>query len=367
MRTKYIITATALAIFVLAAFTSSALPLADIELPAGFKIEVYADDLPDARALALGEQGTVFVSTRKQGAIYALRDSDGNQKADKKYVIAENLNTPNGIAYHDGDLYVATREQILRFAAIEEHLQRPPQPEVIAAGFPSDRAHGWRYLAIGPDAKLYVSIGAPCNICDRKGYANIVRLGLDGSGQEVFAHGVRNSIGMAWHPQTQELWFTDNGRDMLGDDLPPDELNHAPKAGMHFGYPYCHGKNIKDPEYGKGHDCARYTPPAQELGPHVASLGLRFYTGDMFPPEYRNDIFIAEHGSWNRSQKIGYRVTRVKLDQQGKPMLYEPFAQGWLQDEAAWGRPVDVLVMPDGALLVSDDHANAVYRISYRK
>lgn len=365
MRIKYLITTTVLALLALVAINSSALPLREIELPDGFQIDIYADDLPDARSLTLGDRGTVFVSTRKEGVIYALQDSNGDQQADKKHIIAEDLNTPNGIAFHNGDLYVATREQILRYDNIEDQLSQPPQPKIIADGFPSDASHGWRYLAIGPDEKLYVSIGAPCNICARKGYANIVRLELDGSKREVFAHGVRNSIGMTWHPQTHELWFTDNGRDMLGDDLPPDELNHAPKAGMHFGYPYCHGANIADPEYGQGQDCSRYTPPAQELGPHVASLGLRFYTGKQFPPEYQNDIFIAEHGSWNRSEKIGYRITRVKLDGQGQPTLYEPFVSGWLQDEAAWGRPVDILVMPDGALLVSDDYANVVYRIAY--
>ncbi|NLO78950.1 MAG: sorbosone dehydrogenase family protein [Xanthomonadaceae bacterium] len=345
----------------------SDLPLDAIKLPPSFRIDIYADDVPDARSLALGDQGTLFVSTRRQGVIYALRDRDGDQRAEAKYVIASDLNTPNGIAFHDGKLYVATRQRLLRYDDIENRLQQPPQPVVVADGFPSDPAHGWRYLAIGPDRKLYVSVGAPCNICDRAGYAHIVRLNLDGSGREIYAHGVRNSVGMTWHPQTGELWFTDNGRDWLGDDLPPDELNRAPRARLHFGYPYCHGKGIPDPEFGAGRDCARYTPPAQELGPHVAALGLRFYTGTMFPPQYRNNIFIAEHGSWNRSEKIGYRVTRIVLDQQGRPSAYEPFAEGWLQNDKVWGRPVDVLVMPDGALLVSDDHAGVVYRISYQE
>lgn len=367
MRSKHLVIGTFITVLALAACRSSALPLGDIVLPDGFHIDVYATGLADARSLALGDQGTVFVSTRQHGSIYALRGDNSQQRASKKYVIAKDLNTPNGITFHKGDLYVATREQILRFTGIENRLANPPKAEVIATGFPSDRSHGWRYLGIGPDDMLYVSIGAPCNICDRQGYANIVRLKLDGSGHEVFAQGVRNSVGFAWQPQTGELWFTDNGRDMLGDDLPPDELNHAPKAGLHFGYPYCHGNGIPDPEFGSGHDCGRYTPPAQALGAHVAALGMRFYTGDMFPQQYRGDIFIAEHGSWNRSEKVGYRITRVKLDEQNKATLYEPFATGWLQGRQAWGRPVDLLVMPDGALLVSDDYAGALYRISYRK
>jgi len=365
MRMKQLLATAALIFFILPACNSENLPLELIELPPGFSIELYADNLPDARSLALGANETVFVSTRNQGRIYALR-KDGD-KTPKSYLIAKDLNTPNGIAFHQGDLYVATREQILRYPDIERHLRKPPQPEVIADGFPSDAAHGWRYLAIGPDDKLYVSIGAPCNICDRQGYANIIRLNLDGSKREVFAHGVRNSIGFDWQPQTGEFWFTDNGRDMLGDDLPPDELNHAPKSGMHFGYPYCHGRDIQDPEYGAGHDCSQYTPPAQELGPHVAALGMRFYTGNQFPDSYKDSILIAEHGSWNRSEKIGYRITRVLLNERNEAIDYQPFASGWLQGDKAWGRPVDLLVMPDGSLLVSDDAAGVIYQIRYRE
>lgn len=365
MPIKKTLAMTALAFLTLTACKSEELPLEKISLPEGFVIDLYADDLPDARSLALGANGTVFVSTRTRGSVYALSKTDGQSV--KRHTIAEELKMPNGIAYHKGDLYIATREQILRYRNIEEHLRTPPKPEVIADGFPSDNSHGWRYLAIGPDDKLYISIGAPCNICDRKGYANITRLNLDGSDREVFAKGVRNSIGFDWHPQSRELWFTDNGRDMMGDDLPPDELNHAPRIGMHFGYPYCHGSDVKDPEYGSGHDCSNYTPPAQELGPHVASLGMRFYTGNQFPAEYRNDIFIAEHGSWNRSKKIGYRITRVQLSKDNEAVDYQAFASGWLQGENAWGRPVDLLNMPDGSLLVSDDAAGAIYRISYQE
>ena len=210
-------------------------------------------------------------------------------------------------------------------------------------------------------------MGAPCNICepDAQRYANILRMNADGSGMETFARGVRNTVGFDWQPQTRELWFTDNGRDMLGDDVPPDELNHAPRAGMHFGYPYCHGGKYADPEFGAKRRCEEFTAPAQNLGPHVAALGMRFYTGTMFPAQYRNQVFIAEHGSWNRSSKIGYRISLVRL-QDGKAVAYEPFASGWLQGESAWGRPVDVLVLPDGSLLIADDVAGAIYRIVYR-
>lgn len=344
----------------------NALSMETLTLPDGFRVEVYADDVPEARSLALGDEGTVFVSTRKRGALYALRDTDGDQRADKTYILAKELNTPNGIAFHDGDLYVATRQEILRYPNIESSLRKPPKPDVVADGFPPDSHHGWRDLGVGPDKKLYVSIGAPCNICDREGFANIVRLNLDGSGREVYAHGIRNSVGLTWHPRTGDLWFTDNGRDMLGDDLPPDELNRAPEAGMHFGYPYCHGVDIEEPELQGGEDCSHYTPPAQPLGPHVAALGLTFYTGAMFPAEYQGDIFIAEHGSWNRSSKIGYRISRVKLNERSEPISYQPFITGWLQGEQAWGRPVDVLQMPDGALLISDDYSDTIYRVSYR-
>lgn len=365
MRTQLILTMAILSLFMLPACHGQELPLDTVELPPGFEIELYADDLPDARSLALGDDNTVFVSTRTRGSIYALREN--GQKPPKQYIIAKDLNTPNGIAFHKGDLYVATREEILRYPDIEQQLKSPPEPDIVADGFPKDDAHGWRYLAVGPDEKLYVSLGAPCNICDRSGYANILRLNLDGSELEVFAHGVRNSIGFDWQPQTNELWFTDNGRDMLGDDLPPDELNHAPEIGMHFGYPYCHGDDVKDPDYGAGHDCNRYVSPAQALGPHVAALGMRFYTGDQFPQQYHGNIFIAEHGSWNRSKKIGYRVTKVELNEKNEAVSYQPFATGWLQGEQAWGRPVDLLILPDGSMLVSDDAAGAIYRISYRE
>lgn len=335
-----------------------------IRLPPGFTINIFADQLPNARVMVLGDRGTLFVSTRERGVIYALRDSDGDGRAESRWTIARDLKMPNGIAFRNGALYVAAVERILRYDHIEDRLEEPPKPVLITDDLPDDGAHGWRYIAFGPDNKLYVAVGAPCNICDKKGYAEIRRLNADGSGMETFARGVRNTVGFTWNPQDQTFWFTENGRDWLGDDQPPDELNHAPQAGLHFGYPYCHGDDLLDPEFGKDKHCADYTRPVQKLGPHVAALGLAFYTGVQFPERYRGQIFIAEHGSWNRSAKIGYRVSLVTL-RDGKAVSYEPFAEGWLDGEKVLGRPAYVLVMPDGSLLVSDDRSDVIYRIRY--
>ena len=319
--------------------------------------------MPNARSLALGERGTLFVSTRKAREVYAVvENEDGSTRTIE---LLSDMRWPNGIAIHDGDLYVAEIDRVYRFPDIEDHLDKAPEPELLDIDLPSDKSHGWRYIGFGPDGKLYIAVGAPCNICDRQGYARIIRANPDGSGQETFASGVRNSVGFTWHPETGDLWFTDNGRDMLGDDLPPDELNRAPRQGLHFGYPYCHGGDIPDPQFGKGRDCDNYTLPVQRLGPHVAGLGVKFYTGDMFPEEYRNQVFIAEHGSWNRSRKIGYRVTLVRLDG-NRAVSYEPFAHGWLQNEQVSGRPVDLIVKRDGSLLVSDDFAGKIYRITWQ-
>ena len=297
--------------------------------------------------------------------MYALRDEDGDHKAERIIILASGLNRPNGVAFKDGDLYVAEISRILRYRNIEAHLDNPPQPEVVNDTFPTDRAHGWKFIRFGPDSLLYVPVGAPCNICASPDpYASIGRLDPSTGDFEVVSRGVRNSVGFDWHPETGEMWFTENGRDWMGDDLPPDELNRVTADGQHFGYPYCHGTDIADPAFGAQRGCGEFVPPVQELGPHVAALGMRFYTGNMFPTEYRNQIFIAEHGSWNRTRKIGYRLTLVRLAADGA-VSYEPFAEGWLQGESNWGRPVDVLVMPDGSLLVSDDQAGLIYRISY--
>ncbi len=338
-----------------------------IKLPPGFKISVYSDAVPGARSMTMGPNGTLFVGSRDAGAVYALVDAGDGTRAAEVLTLAKNLNEPNGVAVKDGALYVMEISRLLRFDGIEKRLRNPPAAAVVTDAFPKDRHHGWKFIAFGPDGLLYVPVGAPCNICRRSDpYASITRLRADGSGFEIVARGVRNTVGFDWHPNTKELWFTDNGRDWLGDDSPPDELNRAPLRGLHFGFPHCHGGDVPDPEFGKEFPCRDFVPPALKLGPHVAALGMRFYKGDMFPAEYKGQIFIAEHGSWNRKKKVGYRVALVRL-KDGKPVSEEAFAQGWLQGEKAWGRPVDVLVRPDGSLLVSDDQAGAIYRISFGK
>lgn len=348
-------------VFVIACFSFGACwAIEDIELPAGFEIEEYAS-VRNARSLALGDEGTVFVSTRSGRSVYAVvEDGEGTQTIE----LLSGLNSPNGIAFFEGDLYVAEIERVTRYVDIESRLNEVPEAEVLDIELPSKKHHGWRYIGFGPDAKLYISIGMPCNICEEAGFGQIIRMNADGSEREVYAEGVRNSVGFAWHPDTGHLWFTDNGRDMLGDDLPPDELNYASVPGQHFGYPYCHAGDIVDPKLGQDTDCSDYRSPAQKLGPHVAPLGMKFYTGEMFPSRYRGQIFIAEHGSWNRSKKSGYRVTLVRLEN-GVPVSYEPFATGWLENESVSGRPVDLLVLSDGSVLISDDHAGKLYRISY--
>lgn len=338
-----------------------------IQLPPGFKINLFAE-VPDARSMCWGEKGTLFVGTRS-GNVYAVIDSDKSGAADKVYTIASHLHSPNGVAFKNGSLYVAEINRILRFDNIENQLSGPPAYTVVYDKFPTEGWHGWKFIAFGPDGKLYVPVGAPCNVCEPKDsiFASITRMNADGTGFEMYAKGIRNTVGFTWHPQTKKLWFTDNGRDNLGDDIPSDELNVAQKKGMHFGFPYCHEGDIPDPQFGKGKNCADYTPPVLKLGAHVASLGLRFYTGNMFPPQYKNLLFIAEHGSWNRTKKVGYRVMMVKLEN-NKAVEYLPFAAGWLDNnENVSGRPVDVEIAPDGALLVSDDQRGAIYRISYQK
>ncbi len=339
-----------------------------IKLPSGFQIALFADNIPNARSMVLSPNGVLFVGSRIEDKVYAVIDLNGNNHADDIRVIADNLNMPNGVAFRDGALYVAEVNRILRFDGIEDRLKSPPAPVVVNRSFPNASHHGWKYIAFGPDDRLYIPVGAPCNVCeeDDSRFATIMRMRPDGRDLEIFVRGVRNSVGFDWHPQTKELWFTNNGRDWMGDDLPPDTLHRAFKKGLNFGFPYCHGGDIPDPEFGVKRQCDEFAPPALKLGPHVASLGMKFYAGSMFPLEYKHNIFIAEHGSWNRSKPIGYRITRVILNG-NRPIRYETFAEGWLQGKKAWGRPVDVLVMPDGALLVSDDRAGAIYRVSYNK
>ncbi|WP_445664463.1 PQQ-dependent sugar dehydrogenase [Fodinibius sp. AD559] len=344
--------------------------LSKLQLPDGFKAEIFADSVPNARQLAMGDNGIIYAGSREAGNVYAIVDKNEDYKADRVHTIAEDMNMPSGIAYRNGSLYIAAVSTIYRYDSIDENLQNPSDPVIVTDEYPADGHHGWKFIAFGPDNKLYVPVGAPCNICnpDDKIFASITRINPNGTGREIIAEGVRNSVGFDWHPQTDNLWFTDNGRDWLGDNRPPDELNHLSEIGQHFGYPYKHGHDIWDPKFGdKGRTMNReFTDPAQALGPHVAPLGMIFYTGDMFPETYHNQILIAEHGSWNRTEKIGYRITKVTL-KDGETTSYEPFIEGWLQDnESVWGRPVDLLQLPDGSVLISDDHSGVIYRISYQ-
>ncbi len=339
------------------------LPTAQLKLPKGFKVEVYASGIANARSLRLGDKGTVFVSNRVLDKIYAVFDRNGKRETK---VIASGMDRPNGIAFHDGTLYIAEGTRISKLEKIEDNLDNPPQPVVIYDDLPNHQSHGWKFMAIGPDNKLYFNVGAPCNICvPPVENAQIRRINLDGSGAEVVARGVRQSVGFDWHPVTKELYFTDNGRDWLSEDLPEDELNRVTKIGQHFGFPYCHQGNFTDREVGWGRSCDEFVKPVALLGPHSAALGMRFYTGRMFPAAYRNAIFIARHGSWNRTKKIGGDVVVAKLNKNGSVKSVEPFLTGFLQNNEYSGRPVDVQLMKDGSLLVSDDYAGAVYRVTY--
>ncbi|TWG79304.1 glucose/arabinose dehydrogenase [Cupriavidus gilardii J11] len=349
----------------LPASASAADPLEGIRLPPGFRIERLTDDVPEARGMTFSPAGTLYVGSRGAGNVYAVSAPLSGKPV--VHTVAKGLTLPLGVAWRDGALYTSSVSRILRLDDIEARLASPPRPTVVYDKFPSETHHGGRFIAFGPDGYLYVPIGAPCNVCarDESRYANIMKMKPDGSDLQVVARGVRNTVGFDWHPVTGDLWFTDNGRDWLGDDQPPDELNRAPRAGLHYGFPYCHAGNLSDPEFGRGRPCSGFTAPVARLGPHVAALGMRFYTGKQFPAEYRNNIFIAEHGSWNRSERIGYRITRVVLDDDGRAVKQEVFAEGWLRDGSPWGRPADVEVAPDGSLLVSDDLAGAIYRIRY--
>lgn len=347
---------------------SARLPLDKIKLPQGFSISIYAE-VENAREMVMSPAGIIYVGNKERDKVYALKDVNGDHIADKKWVIASGLNNPNGVAFKNGALYVAEINKVTKFADIEKNLANPGKGTVIYDKFPTDWPHGWKHIAFGPDGKLYVPVGAPFNIGEPKeAYASLFRMNDDGTGVEKFAKGIRNTVGFTWRPGTSELWFTDNGRDMLGDDIPSDELNTATKPGMNFGYPYFHAGDIKDPQFGGTHTADEFTPPSIKLGAHVASLGLKFYTGSMFPSAYKNNIFIAEHGSWNRSKKSGYRVSMVKTTN-GKAVSYEPFVTGWLDEttQVPWGRPVDVLMLPDGSMLVSDDTAGVIYRITYKR
>lgn len=344
------------------------LPLDKIQLPEGFKIDIYASNVVNARGMTQSPSGTIFVGSRGEGAVYALKDLDGDFHADTMFVIDEDLKLPVGVAFHKGDLYVAAVSQILKYEKVEERLGTENKPVVVYDKFPTETHHGWKYIAFGPDDKLYVPVGAPCNICESEDpiFNTIARINPDGTGLEIIADGVRNSVGFDWDPKTGDLWFTDNGRDMLGNDIPSCELNHLAKEGQHFGFPYCHQGDIADPEFGEKRSCDEFEKPFQNLGPHVAPLGMEFYEGANFPEEYDNRILIAEHGSWNRDEPLGYRISMVAKDADGNSTGYNMFAEGWLQDGKAWGRPVDIEILKDGSILVSDDFADVIYRIYYK-
>lgn len=357
----------------LAACGASGKEVPQLVVPAGFSIAVWADDVPDARSLALGEKGTVFVGSRGAGTVRALADRDGDGKAEERHVVAEDLDAPNGVAVLDGALFVGEPGRILRYDDIEARLARPPGPKTVREGLPDGGGHRFRYLGFGPDRKLYVGLGVACNVCEVEHFvadgraletASITRMDPDGGNWEPVATGVRNTVGFTWHPKTGELWFTDNGRDNLGDDRPSCELNRLDRPVKSFGFPWCHQGDIPDPQFGAGHSCGEAVPPVARLGPHVAPLGVRFYTGTQFPEAWRGAAIVAEHGSWNRSKKVGYRVVAVHVDGPGNP-AQEVLIGGWLKDEKVSGRPVDVLQMPDGSLLISDDAGGRIWRLAY--
>ena len=339
------------------------LPVAQLTVPKGFHIEVFASGIPDARSLRVGDKGTVFVGNRVHDKVWAIYDKDGRRT---QKPIATALYRPNGLAFHEGTLYIAELAKISKIARVEDNLDEPPAPTPVYDDLPNDEANGWKYIAVGPDNKLYVAVGQPCNNCvPDDAHGQIRRMNLDGSGVEVVARGVRNSVGFDWNPATKELYFTDNGRDWLSEDLPHDELNRLTKAGQHFGAPYCYQGNIPDSEFGWGHPCSEFVPPVALMGPHAAPLGMRFYNGAMFPADYRGAIFVARHGSWNRTEKLGGDIVAVKLNRDGSVKSVEPFITGFIVDNKYIGRPVDVQPLKDGSLLISDDYAGAVYRVTY--
>lgn len=341
--------------------------LKNLHVPDGFKLSIFADNVPNARSLALGDKGVVFVGTGASGNVYAVEDTNQDGIADKTHTIATDLYMPNGVAYKGGALYVAEINRITRYDNITEALGKPPKPTVVYDKLPSDKGHGWKYLRFGPDGKLYTAIGAPCNVCNpEKPYASLMRLNPDGSHFEIIATGIRNTVGFDWQPETDSLYFTENGRDLLGDDLPPEELNNWTKVGQHFGYPYCHAGEILDPEFGVGKNCKDFTPPAWKFKAHIAPLGLRFHHGGSFPAEYKNQLFVAQHGSWNRTKPDGYRIALVRF-KQNKPVSEEVFVDGWLsKDDKVLGRPMDILELPDGSLLISDDQLGVIYKLEYQ-
>ncbi len=341
------------------------LPIDQIRLPDGFKIEVFADSVPNVRQLSISPSGTIFAGSRREGKVYAIVDRDRDWRADEVFVIASGLAMPSGTAFRDGALYVAATDRVLRFDDIENRLDDPPDPVVLVDDLPAARSHGWRYMKFGADGRLYIPIGIPCNACvSPPSFGQILSFDPDGQNRAIHVNGIRSVQGLDWHPVTGEMWFSDNGRDNMGDDMPPDEINRVGARGEDFGAPWCYGGRIPDPDLA-GASCDGFTPPMANLPAHVAPLGIAFYDGDQFPERYRNRLFVMEHGSWNRSTRVGYRITMLDFDTDGAPG-YQVFAAGWLGDDGNyWGRPADILVAPDGSLLIADDFAGAIYRISY--
>lgn len=343
---------------------TSPLPLEKIKLPPGFTIGIWAI-VPDARSMTLGDKGTVFVGSRSAGNIYAITQNNGERQV---RIIANRLKEPTGVAFLNGTLYVSTPNHILRFNNIEQSLENPVTPEVIPVRLLSNNDQNPGYLAASPDNRLYLSVIAPCNICevDPDQTALIASMQPDGSNLEIFAYGVRHSAGFDWHPAHKTLWFTDISRNWMGDNLPPDELNHASQKGMHFGFPYCHGSAILDPKFGAKHGCEKFTAPVLDMNPHTAPMAIKFYTGSLFPEQYHQQIFITQSGSWNRREKVGYQIESIQI-KNGRVVNKQIFASGWLGSNEAWGRPVDLLFMSDGSMLVSDDIAGVIYNIHYQE
>nr|WP_229256561.1 PQQ-dependent sugar dehydrogenase [Duganella lactea] len=339
--------------------------LSGFTLPKGFRISVYAEGAATARSMAVSDSGIVYVGSRKAGKVYALVPRADQQTADV-VTIAEGLENPIGVTLLNGALYVGEIGRVIRFDNIDKRYAQKPSYAVVKVNLPDDKWHGEKVIKASPDGKLYIPVGAPCNVCDTDDTrsAKIYRMNADGSQLEEVARGVRNTVGFAFHPTSKQLWFTDNGRDEMGDNTPSCELNVLTKFGQHFGFPYCHGGVVPDPKFGQGRSCEEFVEPVAKLGPHVAPLGLSFYTGKQFPEAYRNNIFVAEHGSWNRSTKIGYNVRLITL--YGNKMVSDTsFIEGFLRGDEVVGRPVDVVTLADGSLLVSDDYAGRIFRVTY--